>query len=244
MQYTLQDSGFKGYMEDDSIHIARVLEIKREKSGFTDDKTGEEKYRLEWKFQIWDDTDDFDNEFIWGRTGETFTNHPNCKLFSWSQSLIGQPLTEGYPLDTDELLEQLLCRVVVKQEHWKDKKDGTDKTRHFVADVLPMPDAGQHGQLPQRGCGGCRRRGRRRTVLNLGAQPDHLGRHARACRPLIIGDTMRDIDEIITFINTRSTLSPVEKSLLVSRVEVWPSQSELDAARERVYGGMIPILAP
>ena len=45
---------------------------------------------------------------------------------------------------------------------------------------------------------------------------------------------MRFIDEVIQYINEHPSISPIHKLILVKRVETWPSEKELFAARKEL----------
>lgn len=136
VEFELEESNFKGYIPDGEILPARVIGVENKKQRFQDKETGEDVYKVEFKFEITDEDSPFDAVKVYGRTGTRFNNHPGCKLFSWAQGILGMELVAGYRLDTDDLLDQD-CRVIVKLDEYNDKTTGVAKQRNEVVDVMP-----------------------------------------------------------------------------------------------------------
>lgn len=132
--FELEDSGFKGFIPDGEICPARVLSVESKKQRFTDKETGEDVYKVEFKFEITDGP--YEGVQLWGKTGTKYNNHPYCKLYIWSQAILGFELPIDFRLDTDDLLDKD-CRIVVHLDQYKDKTTGVEKERNEVTDVMP-----------------------------------------------------------------------------------------------------------
>jgi hypothetical protein len=130
--FILEESNFAGPIDDDEILPARVVGIKERIKPFKDDD-GNEIKRVEFAFVIETPEGSHDGQKLWGDTSTVFSNNPNCKLFAWSQEILGQELPGGYALDTDTLVGQN-CRVIVGLRKYE--KDGKEQTRNFVKDVV------------------------------------------------------------------------------------------------------------
>lgn len=133
--FDLEESDFKGFIPDGEILAARVIGVEVKKQPFQDKETGDDVFKVEFKFVVTDDDSPYDGVIIWGKTGTKFNNHPYCKLYTWSQAVLGMELPVDYRLDTDDLLDQD-CRILVKLSEYTDKT-GASKERNDVADVLP-----------------------------------------------------------------------------------------------------------
>jgi hypothetical protein len=129
---TLEDANWVGLIPDDEVLQARITGVKQNKKPFTNDD-GSEVWRMEFSFVIEDTQSPFDGTRIWGDTPVTFNSHPDCKLRAWAQEILGLDMEPGFTLDTDQLVG-LHCRVVVALRKYK--KDGEDKERNYVRDVM------------------------------------------------------------------------------------------------------------
>lgn len=130
----LEESDFAGYIDDGMIYTATVSNVglkERPPRNPGDDPTR----RIEFRFKIISD-DAHDGQDIWGSTSTKFVNHEKCKLYSWSQAILGQVLPVRFKLDTDDLHDRS-CRIVVSKRSWPDKTTGEERTRNEVADVMP-----------------------------------------------------------------------------------------------------------
>jgi hypothetical protein len=45
----------------------------------------------------------------------------------------------------------------------------------------------------------------------------------------------RDIDSVIEFVRNMNHIAPVQRQVLINRIELWPTQAELDQAYRDVY---------
>lgn len=77
------------------------------------------------------------NRRLWGETPTTFTTHPDCKLRSWTQEILGgNELDVGFKLNTDALVGAKV-RVVVGYEEWDSKRNpGTRDWKNSIKDVI------------------------------------------------------------------------------------------------------------
>ena len=118
---------------EDTILRAEVVEVKQETKPFKDDD-GNPVVKVVFQFKVTDD--DFTRQRVWGETPVTFTNHPDCKLRSWMQEIMGGEIdVVGTKVNTDDLVG-CECRIVVGNRSWTDKTTGEVKRRHFAKDVL------------------------------------------------------------------------------------------------------------
>jgi hypothetical protein len=130
--FTLEESNYAGPIPDDEILPARVTGVSTRKKPFKDDD-GNDIFRVEFAFVIETPGEAWDGQRIWGDTSTIFTNNPNCKLYAWSQELLGDELPPGYVLDTDNLIGAMGRIVVGRKEY---EKDGKDQVRNYVKDVI------------------------------------------------------------------------------------------------------------
>jgi hypothetical protein len=99
----------------------------------------EPQRQLRWRFRIEDG--DYQDRIVYGRTGVKFVKHPNCKLYAWSQAILGMEFPAGYSLDLDTLLDRP-CRILIELRIWE--KEGQERQSNNVLEVLPA-----HGDLQQ-----------------------------------------------------------------------------------------------
>lgn len=133
MIFELEESDFAGYIEDGSIYTAQLVQTTLKEVTFPSDPNPQK--RIGWKFRIESD-DAHDGRDIWGETSVKFSKHPDCRLYSWSEALLGQELPAGYHLDLDTLLDRR-CRVIIEKKEYTDKKTGEPKTINKVREVHP-----------------------------------------------------------------------------------------------------------
>jgi len=143
--FILEESNFAGPIDEDEILPARVVGIKERGKPFKEDD-GNEIKRVEFSFVIETPEQPFDGQRIWGDTSTVFTNNPNCKLYAWSQELLGMELPAGFQLDTDTLVGQD-CRIIVGKREWE--KDGKQQTRNYVKDVIRAGAGASASVLPE-----------------------------------------------------------------------------------------------
>ena len=133
----LEESDFSGYIDDDEIFPATLVEVKLVEKPFVDDKTGEKVKKISFKFRLDAEGDPHDGDFKWGETGTRFNTHPDCRLKNWAEAILGRELVKGYQLDTDDLLDQK-CRVVIGRREYD--KDGQTKIHNSVKDLMPSAE--------------------------------------------------------------------------------------------------------
>lgn len=133
--FELEESDFAGYVEDGEIYNARLAQTNLKERTFRSEP--EPVKRVGWKFIIESD-DSHDGQAIWGETSTKFVAHPECKLKSWSEALLGQELPAGYRLDLDTLLDRR-CRVIVGKRDYE--KDGETRYTNFIREVHPSREA-------------------------------------------------------------------------------------------------------
>jgi hypothetical protein len=129
---TLEDSNYAGIIPEDEVLGARITAVAQKKKPFLNDD-GSEIWRMEFSFVIEDPNSPFDGTRLWGETSVIFNNHPDCRLHSWAQEILGMDLEPGFNLNTDDLVG-MSCRVVIGIRKYT--KDGQDKERNFVRDVM------------------------------------------------------------------------------------------------------------
>lgn len=123
------------YIDDGEIFTARLVGNNEKTRTFRDEPAPVQ--RVGWKFQIEADND-FDGRYVWGETGTKLVPHPECKLKSWSEALLGHEIPGGYELDLDNLLDHQ-CRIIVGKREYE--KDGETRYVNFVREVHPTREA-------------------------------------------------------------------------------------------------------
>jgi hypothetical protein len=141
MEFVVQqaeDSGIdEGPIPDDTMATATLMATEIKEATFQGET--EPTIRMRWKFRI--DDQAYLDRYVWGSTGTKVVNHPNCKIYSWAQAVLGiDPLPLDYRF-TQQDLWQRPCRILIGTREGKDKKTGADKTYNYVEDVLPMSSA-------------------------------------------------------------------------------------------------------
>jgi len=127
----------------DSIHRARLQDIKERPFEFTDKASGEKKTasNLEWWWEITRPGAGLDEDYIGRRVkGECrpkLTNRPGNKFREWSEAVLDREIPVGMVVDLDDLIG-LEAEIVIG--HRVDKKDPT-KVWEEVIGVLPAGDA-------------------------------------------------------------------------------------------------------
>jgi hypothetical protein len=116
---------------DDTMVNATLLGTQVKSKQYKDEPAPVD--RLVWKFRI-EDPPYFDR-YVWGETGVKLINHPNCKLFTWSQAVLGFDLPVGYQFDTDDL-DRRPCRILIGAREGTNKRN-EPQTYNYVEEVLP-----------------------------------------------------------------------------------------------------------
>lgn len=131
--FELEESNFAGWIDDGEIFPAQLIQTGLKERKYRD----EEVKRVTWKFRI--NTDGpFDQREVWGETSTRFVDHPDCRLKSWAESLLGQRLPPGYRLDLDVLIDRQ-CRIIVGRREYD--RDGETRVHNFVREVHPTREA-------------------------------------------------------------------------------------------------------
>jgi hypothetical protein len=89
--------------------------------------------RVIWQFRIEDEP--YFDKFVWGSTGTKVSNHPNCKIYAWSEALYGMNLPPGYRIHLPDLWRRP-CRVLIGARPGTNKKN-EEQIYNFVEEVLP-----------------------------------------------------------------------------------------------------------
>lgn len=120
---------------NNTVLAAKVVSVAKKLMPFTDKVTGEEVWKVEFKFQVTEEGQ-FNGRRIDGLTSTNFVEAEGCKLYQWVKALLGQEIPQGFTLDTDHL-QGLECSILVKADK-KPRKDGTgDFWQQSVIDVRP-----------------------------------------------------------------------------------------------------------
>lgn len=128
-----EDSGVEyGPIPDDTILTATVMTTEIRDKTFS----GETVKRLNWKFRI--DEDPYLDKYVYGETGTKVVNHPECRIYSWAQTVLGiNPLPLDYRFRQADLWDRKV-RVLVGAREGVDKKTNEPRTYNYVEDVLPV----------------------------------------------------------------------------------------------------------
>lgn len=127
-------------LPEDSIHRARLVEIKEREFTFTDRNTNAQKTgtNLEWWFEVTVPQAGLDVDYIGRRVkGECrpkLTNRPGNRFREWSEALLGRDIPVGMVIDTDDLIG-LEGEIVIG--HRQDRKD-PNKVWEEVTGVIPV----------------------------------------------------------------------------------------------------------
>jgi hypothetical protein len=130
-----EDSGVdEGPIPDDTMATATLMATEVNETTFPGES--EPTTRMRWKFRI--DDQEYLDRYVWGSTGVKVVNHPNCKIYTWAQAVLGiEPLPLDYKF-TQQDLWQRQCRILVGTREGKDRKTNEDRTYNYVEDVLPI----------------------------------------------------------------------------------------------------------
>lgn len=136
--FELEESNYTGPIPEDEILRAQITGIKVVTKPFKDENNEEIK-RVEFAFVVTQSGSQYDGQKIWGDTPTRFNDHPDCRLRAWAQEALGGgELPKGFKLDTDALVGNEV-RIVVAQKKYE--KDGQDKVRNYVKDLLRAPNS-------------------------------------------------------------------------------------------------------
>ena len=125
-------------LPEDSIHRARLEEIKLRTFEWTDRKTGEQKegQSLEWWWEITSTGlgPEYVGRKVRGECPAKISNRGNNKFRIWAEALLGRDIPVGMAIDTDDLVG-LEAEIVIG--HRQDRKDKT-RFYEFVSDVASV----------------------------------------------------------------------------------------------------------
>ena len=127
----------------DSIHRARLLEVKERSFEYTDKSTGMLKTseNLEWWWEVTVPGAGLDSDYIGRRVkGECrpkITNREGNRFREWAEAILDREIPVGMVIDLDDLVG-LEAEIVIG--HRGDKKDPT-KVYEEVVGVLPATGA-------------------------------------------------------------------------------------------------------
>lgn len=122
----------------DLILDAELVEVNQVEKPFKDKETDKPVEKMEFAFKILT-PGQFADRRIWGETSTEINAGDYCKFKLWLEALLDMPLTEGFKFDTNDL-KGLSCQIRTASKDYKDRA-GNEKTRSFVAEVLPTGSA-------------------------------------------------------------------------------------------------------
>lgn len=126
-------------LPEDSIHRAKLLEIKQRTINWTNAEGPQSRDILEWWWEITKSSsgDEFVGRRVKGECPAKLTNHPGNRFHNWAETLLGRQIPPGMGIDTDDLIG---LQAEVSIGHRQDKKD-PNKVWEFVDEVLPADGA-------------------------------------------------------------------------------------------------------
>jgi hypothetical protein len=130
-------------LPEDSIHRARLEEIKLRTQQYVDRKTGEDKefQSLEWWWEITSTRlgPEYVGRKVKAECNPKLSNRGDNRFRNWAEAILNRQIPVGMAVDTDDLVG-LEADIVIG--HRRDKKDH-NKVWEFVSDVAPT----EGGQL-------------------------------------------------------------------------------------------------
>lgn len=130
--YELEESNYNGPIADGTWLNAEVHDIDEIEE--TDRQTGDKKKKVAIYFVVSDPDSEYDGQKIRGKAPKWFSNHPDCKLYNWTQAILGvDELPPGFRLNTDEL-KDLDCKILVGAYEFT-RDDGETRSGNYVKDV-------------------------------------------------------------------------------------------------------------
>lgn len=128
-------------LAEDSIHRARLIEIKEREFSFTDRNTQQMKVgtNLEWWWEVTvpgagHDDPEYIGRRVKGECRPKLTNRPGNRFREWSEAVLNRDIPVGMVIDTDDLTG-LEAEIVIG--HRRDKKDPS-KVWEEVVGVIPL----------------------------------------------------------------------------------------------------------
>jgi len=118
----------------DTIHRAKLIELKPREINWIDKKTNEPKSKtlLEWWWEI--QGGEYASRRVKGECDAKLSNHPGNRFHNWAETLLGRQIPVGMGLDTDDLLG---LQAEISVGHRPDKKDPA-KVWEYVDEVMPV----------------------------------------------------------------------------------------------------------
>lgn len=126
-------------LPDDSMHRARLEEVKLKTFTWNDNGADKEGQSLEWWWEI--TATDLGPKFVGrkvkGECKPVITNREGNRFREWSEALLRRDIPVGMSIDTDDLVG-LEATIVIG--HRQDKKDPA-KSWEFVSMVAPLDES-------------------------------------------------------------------------------------------------------
>jgi hypothetical protein len=122
-------------LPEDSIHVARLVELTPKEIKWTADGVEKTNQILEWWWEITSTNlgEQYIGRRIKGSCSAKATNREGNRFRQWAEVLLGREIPVGMKLDTEDLVG-LEAEVVIG--HRDDKKDPSRKWE-FVSDLAP-----------------------------------------------------------------------------------------------------------
>lgn len=145
MQFTTEEEKDLTLPED-SIHRARLEEIKLRTYEFTKDGETKEAQKLEWWWEITSTRmgPDYIGRKVKGECHPRLTNRPDNQFRNWAEALLGRSIPVGMGLDTDDLIG---LEADIAIGHRADRKN-PDKKWEFVSGVITADGYSQDSEPP------------------------------------------------------------------------------------------------
>lgn len=122
-------------LPEDSVHTARLLEIKPRTINWTNADGAQTRDVLEWWWEITKSSDDqYVGRRVKGECAAKISNHPNNRFHAWAETLLGRQIPVGMGIDTDDLIG---LQAEISIGHRQDKKD-SNKVWEYVDEVMPV----------------------------------------------------------------------------------------------------------
>jgi len=123
-------------LPEDSIHRAKLLEIKQRTINWTNAEGPQSRDILEWWWEITHTNlgDEFVGRRVKGECPAKITNASGNRFHNWAETLLGRQIPPGMNIDTDDLIG---LQAEISIGHRQDKKDAS-KIWEYVDEVLPV----------------------------------------------------------------------------------------------------------
>lgn len=126
-------------LPEDSIHRARLLEVKERSFDFRDRQTGEMKtaVNLEWWWEITRPMAGLDPEFagrrVKGECRPKLTNRPGNRFREWAEAVLRRDIPVGMSIDLDDLIGMEADIVIGHRHDRKDPNKIWEEVTHVMA---------------------------------------------------------------------------------------------------------------